>query len=178
MFVLVRLSQMASVKNFQLVTPADHDTVVLQFGRVGKDLFTMVRKSCLPPKPFRHPAPRSRPFFVVVIVPFCLRGWVGRTTNGRCAHSRLSPSACPGVCTRVCDVALFAAPHTLCCPSASTTSWRASDCDVSRPPTLHSACAAVPPLPLCFTRKPQPPYRFFSSSPTNASYGLTNGDHD
>jgi len=32
---------MASVKNFQLVTPDDHDRVVLQFGRVGKDLFTM-----------------------------------------------------------------------------------------------------------------------------------------
>ena len=32
---------MASVKNFQLVTPDDHDAVVLQFGRVGKDLFTM-----------------------------------------------------------------------------------------------------------------------------------------
>lgn len=32
---------MASVKNFQLVTPDDHDTVILQFGRVGKDLFTM-----------------------------------------------------------------------------------------------------------------------------------------
>lgn len=32
---------MASVKNFQLVTPTDHERVVLQFGRVGKDLFTM-----------------------------------------------------------------------------------------------------------------------------------------
>lgn len=32
---------MASVKNFQLVTPEDQETVVLQFGRVGKDLFTM-----------------------------------------------------------------------------------------------------------------------------------------
>ena len=32
---------MASVKNFQLVTPEDHERVVLQFGRVGKDLFTM-----------------------------------------------------------------------------------------------------------------------------------------
>lgn len=32
---------MASVKNFQLVTSDDHDSVVLQFGRVGKDLFTM-----------------------------------------------------------------------------------------------------------------------------------------
>jgi len=32
---------MASVKNFQLVTADDHDRVVLQFGRVGKDLFTM-----------------------------------------------------------------------------------------------------------------------------------------
>lgn len=32
---------MASVKNFQLVTPEDHDSVLLQFGRVGKDLFTM-----------------------------------------------------------------------------------------------------------------------------------------
>lgn len=32
---------MASVKNFQLVTPEDHERIVLQFGRVGKDLFTM-----------------------------------------------------------------------------------------------------------------------------------------
>ena len=32
---------MASVKNFQLVDPDEHNTVVLQFGRVGKDDFTM-----------------------------------------------------------------------------------------------------------------------------------------
>lgn len=32
---------MASVKNFQLVLPDDHETVILQFGRVGKDSFTM-----------------------------------------------------------------------------------------------------------------------------------------
>lgn len=32
---------MASVKNFQLVTQDDPDDVALQFGRVGKDLFTM-----------------------------------------------------------------------------------------------------------------------------------------
>jgi tubby-related protein 1 len=32
---------MASVKNFQLVQADDHERVVLQFGRVGKDLFTM-----------------------------------------------------------------------------------------------------------------------------------------
>ena len=32
---------MASVKNFQMVDPEDPDTVLLQFGRVGKDLFTM-----------------------------------------------------------------------------------------------------------------------------------------
>ena len=32
---------MASVKNFQLVTPEDQEAVLLQFGRVGKDLFTM-----------------------------------------------------------------------------------------------------------------------------------------
>ena len=31
----------ASVKNFQLVSPDDHDTVVLQFGRTGKDGFSM-----------------------------------------------------------------------------------------------------------------------------------------
>eukprot|EP01029_Cantina_marsupialis_P026672 TRINITY_DN7226_c0_g1_i1.p1 TRINITY_DN7226_c0_g1~~TRINITY_DN7226_c0_g1_i1.p1 ORF type:complete len:532 (-),score=166.50 TRINITY_DN7226_c0_g1_i1:232-1827(-) len=31
----------ASVKNFQLVTPEDDDTVLLQFGRVGKQTFTM-----------------------------------------------------------------------------------------------------------------------------------------
>ena len=32
---------MASVKNFQLVADDDHDSILLQFGRVGKDLFTM-----------------------------------------------------------------------------------------------------------------------------------------
>jgi len=32
---------MASVKNFQLVNPHDHETVVLQFGRVSKEEFTM-----------------------------------------------------------------------------------------------------------------------------------------
>lgn len=32
---------MASVKNFQLVLPSDQETVILQFGRVGKDNFTM-----------------------------------------------------------------------------------------------------------------------------------------
>lgn len=32
---------MASVKNFQLVDPAEQSSVVLQFGRVGKDEFTM-----------------------------------------------------------------------------------------------------------------------------------------
>jgi hypothetical protein len=37
---------MASVKNFQLINPDDLETVILQFGRVGKDRFTM---------DFRHP---------------------------------------------------------------------------------------------------------------------------
>lgn len=32
---------MASVKNFQLIAPADHERVALQFGRVGKNEFTM-----------------------------------------------------------------------------------------------------------------------------------------
>ena len=32
---------MASVKNFQLVDPDEQNAVVLQFGRVGKDQFTM-----------------------------------------------------------------------------------------------------------------------------------------
>ena len=32
---------MMSSKNFQLVRPEDHDSVVLQFGKVGKDDFTM-----------------------------------------------------------------------------------------------------------------------------------------
>eukprot|EP00634_Sargassococcus_sp_CCMP2135_P011517 CAMPEP_0198653954 /NCGR_PEP_ID=MMETSP1467-20131203/7391_1 /TAXON_ID=1462469 /ORGANISM="unid. sp., Strain CCMP2135" /LENGTH=594 /DNA_ID=CAMNT_0044389931 /DNA_START=1 /DNA_END=1785 /DNA_ORIENTATION=+ len=32
---------MASVKNFQLVQPDEQDAIFLQFGRVGKDLFTM-----------------------------------------------------------------------------------------------------------------------------------------
>lgn len=32
---------MASVKNFQLVSPDDQERVVLQFGRVDKDLFSM-----------------------------------------------------------------------------------------------------------------------------------------
>ena len=31
----------ASVKNFQLVSADDHDTILLQFGRCGKDIFTM-----------------------------------------------------------------------------------------------------------------------------------------
>lgn len=37
---------MASVKNFQLVSPNDHDTVVLQFGRVAKDTFNMDYQWC------------------------------------------------------------------------------------------------------------------------------------
>jgi tubby-related protein 1 len=32
---------MASVKNFQLVSPDDDETVLLQFGRTDKDRFTM-----------------------------------------------------------------------------------------------------------------------------------------
>lgn len=32
---------MASVKNFQLIRPDDENNIVLQFGRVGKDQFTM-----------------------------------------------------------------------------------------------------------------------------------------
>jgi tubby-related protein 1 len=32
---------MASVKNFQLVTPEDQEAVLLQFGRTGKDVFSM-----------------------------------------------------------------------------------------------------------------------------------------
>lgn len=32
---------MASVKNFQLVDPEDQENVLLQFGRVGKDVFNM-----------------------------------------------------------------------------------------------------------------------------------------
>lgn len=32
---------MASVKNFQLVDPDEHNIIVLQFGRVGKEEFTM-----------------------------------------------------------------------------------------------------------------------------------------
>ena len=32
---------MASVKNFQLIHPEEPERVVLQFGRVGKDKFTM-----------------------------------------------------------------------------------------------------------------------------------------
>jgi len=32
---------MASVKNFQLVAPDELDEVKVQFGRVGKDLFTL-----------------------------------------------------------------------------------------------------------------------------------------
>ena len=32
---------MASVKNFQLVQPEEQDAIILQFGRVGKDEFTM-----------------------------------------------------------------------------------------------------------------------------------------
>lgn len=32
---------MASVKNFQLVEPEEQECIFLQFGRVGKDEFTM-----------------------------------------------------------------------------------------------------------------------------------------
>ena len=32
---------MASVKNFQLVSTEDFDRIILQFGRVAKDEFTM-----------------------------------------------------------------------------------------------------------------------------------------
>ena len=32
---------MASVKNFQLVDQFDHEKIILQFGRVAKDEFTM-----------------------------------------------------------------------------------------------------------------------------------------
>jgi len=42
---------MASVKNFQLVTPEDEDRIVLQFGKVGKDLFTM--DYCYPLSPLQ-----------------------------------------------------------------------------------------------------------------------------
>lgn len=38
---------MASVKNFQLVSPNDHETVVLQFGRVAKDTFNMDYQACV-----------------------------------------------------------------------------------------------------------------------------------
>lgn len=40
---------MASVKNFQLVIPGNDDDVILQFGRVGKDRFTMDFKHPLTP---------------------------------------------------------------------------------------------------------------------------------
>ena len=40
---------MASVKNFQLVSPNDHETVVLQFGRVAKDTFNMDYQAPLTP---------------------------------------------------------------------------------------------------------------------------------
>ena len=41
-FLSLSLSRFSnSVKNFQLVTPEDQEAVLLQFGRVGKDLFTM-----------------------------------------------------------------------------------------------------------------------------------------
>jgi tubby-related protein 1 len=40
---------MASVKNFQLVSQEDAETVILQFGRVGKDTFTMDLQNPLSP---------------------------------------------------------------------------------------------------------------------------------
>ena len=40
---------MASVKNFQLINPEDQERVVLQFGRVAKDKFTMDFQSPLSP---------------------------------------------------------------------------------------------------------------------------------
>lgn len=44
---------MASVKNFQLVDPDEQNAVVLQFGRVGKDQFTMDMQ--WPMSPFQVP---------------------------------------------------------------------------------------------------------------------------
>ena len=40
---------MASVKNFQLINPEDQERVVLQFGRVAKEKFTMDFQSPLSP---------------------------------------------------------------------------------------------------------------------------------
>ena len=48
---------MASVKNFQLVDPEERGTVVLQFGRVGKDEFTM---------DFHHPITPFQAFAVTL----------------------------------------------------------------------------------------------------------------
>ena len=48
---------MASVKNFQLVDPEERSTVVLQFGRVGKDEFTM---------DFHHPITPFQAFAVTL----------------------------------------------------------------------------------------------------------------
>jgi len=48
---------MASVKNFQLVDPEERGTVVLQFGRVGKDEFTM---------DFHHPISPFQAFAVTL----------------------------------------------------------------------------------------------------------------
>merc|ERR1711904_459469 len=41
----------ASVKNFQLISVEDQETVVLQFGRVGKETFNM--DFCHPLSPFQ-----------------------------------------------------------------------------------------------------------------------------
>jgi len=47
----------ASVKNFQLISKTDPDTVVLQFGRVGKDVFNM---------DFRYPLSPVQAFAIVL----------------------------------------------------------------------------------------------------------------
>lgn len=54
---------MASVKNFQLVSTEDFDRIILQFGRVARDEFTMdfqVRSTRVRPQPPRAPRQQAR----------------------------------------------------------------------------------------------------------------------
>jgi Tub family len=63
---------MASVKNFQLVSPDDHETVVLQFGRVAKDVFNVDYQWPLSPLQASQPLTTSSPCVVAASPPLAV----------------------------------------------------------------------------------------------------------